>query len=106
MEHLVNKVNNFESMLTRLAENTSSQIAELTSNVNSLATSTNTIAQTLDTFLKAQSQVTPTSSGGNSNNESNGGGTSSAPATPILNGNIIRSSNGVKTRLPDWPRSP
>lgn len=50
------------------------------------------LAQTLETFIKAQTSSKDPQG-------KNGGGTSSPPASPALNENIIRSSNGVKTRI-------
>lgn len=61
-----------------MVTNTSSQLSSL--------------AQTLETFIKAQTSSKDPQG-------VNGGGTSSPPASPVLNENIIRSSNGVKTRI-------
>jgi DNA polymerase elongation subunit (family B) len=67
-----------QGQLTDVVTNTSSQLSSL--------------AQTLETFIKAQTSSKDPQG-------INGGGTSSAPASPALYGNIIRSSNGVKTKI-------
>jgi TolA-binding protein len=91
---LLNKVDNLESMISRLSQN-QANIQEAIASTNNQVSS---LSSTLEAFIKAQTPVAPTSSGGNSN-DSNGGGTSSAPTNPLISGNIIKTSNGVKTRI-------
>jgi hypothetical protein len=60
--------------------------------VTNTSSQLSSLAQALETFIKAQTSSKDPQG-------KNGGGTSSAPTSPALNGNIIRSSNGVKTRI-------
>ncbi|GBC54038.2 hypothetical protein GLOIN_2v1740220 [Rhizophagus irregularis DAOM 181602=DAOM 197198] len=75
---LLNKVDNLESMISRLSQN-QANIQEAIASTNNQVSS---LSSTLEAFIKAQTPVAPTSSqGGNTNN---GGGSSSAPMTPVV----------------------
>jgi hypothetical protein len=91
MAPLVTKISSFESALTTLVQTQT----ELTKGLSDLAQTSNARFDRIASLMEAQIKANSTSSGGSSN----GGGTSSAPASPALNGNIIKTSNGVKTRI-------
>ena len=91
MSPLATKISSLESALTTLVQ----AQTELTKGLSNLSQTTDARFDRIASLMEAQIKASSTSSGGSSN----GGGSSSAPAFPALNGNIIKTSNGVKTRI-------
>ncbi|CAB4432560.1 unnamed protein product [Rhizophagus irregularis] len=85
---LESRISTLESAITAMAQS-QTQLTDVVTNTSSQLSS---LAQALESFIKAQTSSKDPQG-------VNGGGTSSAPASPVLSGNVIKTKNGVKTTI-------